>query len=82
MRKRGPRYRLDDGGGAIERAGRPFGWQEVARRVAEGEHWLNVSRDGVVFVPAVEGGLYLAALALRVADASVAVYQEVLDLDE
>jgi hypothetical protein len=82
VRKRGHRYRLDDRGGAIERAGRPFGWHEVARRVAEDEHWLNLSRDGVVLVPAVEGGLYLPSLALRVADASVAVYQEVLELDE
>lgn len=82
LRKRGPRYTIDDRGAAIERAGKPVGWLEVARRVAEDEHWLNVSRHGVVFVPAVEGGLDLAALALRVADASVAVYQEVLELDE
>lgn len=81
VRKRGHRYTIDDLGGAIRRAGQPPGWLDVARRVAEDEHWLNVTRQGVVMVPAVEGGLDLATLALRVADASAAVYQEVLELN-
>ena len=42
---------------------------------------LNLSRDGAVFVPAVEGGLDVDALARRVARLSLAVYQEILDLD-
>jgi hypothetical protein len=81
VRKRGHRYTIDDVGGAIRRAGQPPGWLDVARQVAEGEHWLNVTRHGVVVVPAVEGGADLATLVLRIADASVAVYQEVLELN-
>jgi hypothetical protein len=81
VRKRLHRYLIDDLGGAVDRAGRPPGWLEAARRVAEDEHWLNVGRNGHVFVPAVEGGFELASLVLRVADASVAVHQELLELE-
>jgi hypothetical protein len=81
IRKRAHRYRIDDGGGAVERAGRPPDWLEVARQVVDAERSLNVSRTGVVFVPAVEGGMELATLATRVAEASVALYQELLDVD-
>jgi hypothetical protein len=81
VRKRSHRYTIDDLGGAIGRAGQPTGWLDVARRVAEDEHGLNITRHGVVVVVAVEGGADLVTLALRIADASVAVYQEVLELD-
>ena len=80
VRKRGHRYRTDDDAGAMARAGKPTGWLEAARRVAEDERDLNVSRVGVVFVPAVEGGLDVSELAVRVADASLAVYEELLEL--
>jgi hypothetical protein len=84
VRKRGRNYTVDDDGAAVAKAGRPAGWLEVARRVAEEENWLNVNRRGVVFVGAFEhrGPGWLASLALRVADASLAVYQELLELPE
>jgi hypothetical protein len=82
VRKRAHRYSLDDDGVAVARAGRPPGWHELARRIAEEEYWLNVNRRGVVCVSAVEGGVDLAWLSLRIADASVAVYQALLELDE
>jgi hypothetical protein len=82
LRKRGHRYKIDDGGGAVARAGRTPGWLDRARRVVEGEHWLNVSRSGLVFVQAVEGGRPgVAPLVLRVADASADLYEELLDLE-
>jgi hypothetical protein len=65
VRKRGRRYRLGDGGRAVELAGRPEGWLAAAERVVA-QTGLNVNRRGEVFVPAVEGR-DLASLARRVA---------------
>jgi hypothetical protein len=80
IRRRGRRFRLDDGGRAVAKAGRHPGWLEVATEVAEAFS-LNVNRRGVVFVPAVEGGLDRAWLARRVADCSVAVHDALVELD-
>jgi hypothetical protein len=82
VRRRGYRYTVDDDGAAVEKAGRPPGWLDVARRVAEDEYWLNVNRRGVVFVPAVGQGPARAAwLIRRIAECSAAVYQELLELE-
>jgi hypothetical protein len=78
IRKRHRRYDIGDMAAAVELAGRPPGWLEAAERVVE-EHWLNVNRRGVVFVPAVEGR-DIEALALRVAECSLAVYEELIEL--
>jgi hypothetical protein len=78
VRKRGGRYYISDLGAAVELAGRPRGWLEVAERVVE-EAWLNVNRRGVVFVPAVEGRDH-AELAIRVGDTSLSLYQALLEL--
>jgi hypothetical protein len=80
VRKRGGRYDLDDRGRAIPLAGKPPGWHEGALEVVDGEFSLNVSREGV-FVPAVEGGVDLGWLAGRVAEASQALHQELLELE-
>jgi hypothetical protein len=80
VRRRGRRLQIDDRAGAVTRAGRPPGWLEVARRVVEDEHRLNVNRAGVVFVPAFDRGRDLTPLVVRVADASSALYQELLEL--
>jgi hypothetical protein len=81
VRRRGHRYTIDDAGAAVARAGRPRGWLEVAGEVVEA-FALNVNRRGVVFVPAVEGGVDRAWLAGRVADCSAAVYEALLELDD
>jgi hypothetical protein len=81
IRRRGHRYVIDDDGAAVAKAGRPPGWLEVARRVADA-YALNVNRRGVVFVSAVEGGVDRDWLVRRVAECSAAVYQELLELDE
>lgn len=80
VRKRGHRYDLDDGGAAVDRAGRPSGWLPIAKAVVD-ENGMNVNRAGIVFVPAVEGR-DLARLALSVASASRAVYAELLEHGE
>jgi hypothetical protein len=79
--QRGPRIDLSDGGRAVELAGRPRGWREAVERMVEREYWLNLSRQGAVSVPVVAAGPGLEPLVRRVAEASRAVYQELLDLE-
>ena len=81
VRKRGRRYDIDDRGRAAAKAGKPRGWLDLASEVVARDH-LNINRAGVIFVPAVEGGLDVGALALRVGDRSLALYEELLDLVE
>jgi hypothetical protein len=76
VRKRGWRFDVSDGGRAVELAGRPRGWRDVAEDVAE-SFAINVNRRGVVFVQSNEARL--ESLVSRVAECSVALYQELLD---
>ena len=80
VRRRGSRYDIDDMGAAVEYAGRPAGWFEAAERAVEALGW-NVSREGVVFVQAVEGR-DIDALVRRTGEASMAVLEAVLALEE
>jgi hypothetical protein len=83
VRRRPGRYLVSDDGRAVGLAGRPAGWREVADAVVAG-HGLNLNRRGVVSVPAVprHGAAWLDSLAARVADASLALYEALLELDE
>ncbi len=76
VRRRGWRFDISDGGRAVDLAGRPEGWQDVAREVVE-SFWLNVNRRGVIFVQSNEDRLEW--LIGRVAECSVALHQELLD---
>jgi hypothetical protein len=78
VRKRGPRYELDDLGGALVAAAEPEGWMPVAERVVE-RFGLNVNRPGRVFVTVVEGR-DLDRLVRQVAETSLAVYTALLEL--
>ena len=78
VRWRERRCRLDDGGAAVERTGRPPTWAETADRVVA-EQGLNVSRAGVVFVDVV-AGRDIDALIAKVAATSVAVHDAILEL--
>jgi hypothetical protein len=80
LRRRGNRVHLDDGGNAVQHAGRPSGWLDVAERVVAADGF-NINRRGVVFV-AVGRGRDLAPLALRLSDTSLGVYLALLDLQE
>jgi len=71
---------VDDGGGAVERAGRPEGWRTVTVRVAR-EHGVNVNRTGVLSLPVVPCGPGREAILRRVADASVVLFGVLLELD-
>ena len=76
VRKRGRRFDVSDDGRAVELGGKPTDWEEVAERVVA-HHAINVNRRGVVFVQSNEQRL--ESLVERVAECSVALYQELLD---
>jgi hypothetical protein len=78
IRRREHRYDIHDDGEAVRRAGAPPGWLDAARRTVDA-HALNVNRAGVVFVQAVEGR-DIDELARRIADASAAVHDALLEL--
>ena len=76
-RKRLHRYDLDDRGRAVEKAGKPPRWLAIAQEAGEP---MNVGRNGSVFVPAFEWS-DLAGLVVRLADASRAVHEALLDAE-
>ena len=80
--KRERRYSFDDRGAAVRLAGKPPGWREAADAVVE-EFVVNVSRQGVTFLPAVERRepSWLSALPQRIAEASLALYGALLELE-
>jgi hypothetical protein len=78
--RREQRLDVTDAGAAAERAGLPHGWAEVASQL-ERELVVNISRHGVVSLPVVAAGPGLDAITRRVAKASLALYQELLELE-
>jgi hypothetical protein len=81
--KRDGRYKVTDDGQAVLAAG-------VARRritypeqIALGDYSVNVSRQGVVWLPAVTpNDAWLRTISALVARGSVALYGRLLELDE
>jgi hypothetical protein len=71
-------YEIDDGSRALELAGRPPGWREVAAKI-EIERVVNVTRRGAVALPVT--AYSFEEIAQRIAHASRAFYEELLDLD-
>jgi hypothetical protein len=80
--RREGRFSFSDRGGAAEAAGLPPGWREAADRVTE-EYDVNVSRRAVVFLPATERRelSWISSLPARIAEASVAFYGALLELE-
>jgi hypothetical protein len=72
---------VDDGGGAVARSGRPPGWLAVATRVAR-ERDVNVNRAGVLSLPIVPCGPGRETIMRRVAEASVVLFGELLEIAE
>jgi hypothetical protein len=80
VRKRLHRYDVSDRGRAVAKAGRAPGWYEAADLAAEP---MNVGRNGHVFVPAHPRSVEaLESIVRRLADASRAVHETLLVLDE
>ncbi|HEV8685915.1 MAG TPA: hypothetical protein VGQ84_01470 [Gaiellaceae bacterium] len=81
LRKRGRRLVFSDEGRAVRKSGvSGQDWLEVAERTVALEG-MNVNRMGAVFVPAVlRPDRDFAQLAQRLAETSLAVYAELLEL--
>jgi hypothetical protein len=71
---------VTDDGAAVTKAGKPDGWRELASQI-EHELCVNVGRNGAVSLPVVPAGPGVDAIVRRVADASLALYQGILDLE-
>jgi hypothetical protein len=83
LRKRGNRLVFTDEGRAVRKADvADCAWLEVAERAVAREG-MNVNRLGAVFVPAVlRADRDFAELVRRLAETSVVVYEELLELAE
>ena len=79
--RHGGRVAVTDDGAAVERAGRPDGWRDIARRIDDGLV-VNVSRQGVVSLPVVGAGPGLEPIVRRIGAASLALYQDLLELED
>jgi hypothetical protein len=66
-----------DDSAALAQAGRPAGWRIVAERL---ERELDVDVTGAVWVPVVAAAPPLHAIEQRIAQASLTVCQELLEL--
>ena len=78
--RRERRTSVTDDGAAISKAGRPPRWREAAHRL-ERELDVNFSHRGLVSLPVVAAGPGVEAIVARIAAASLAFYQELLELD-
>jgi hypothetical protein len=81
LQRREHRVLVTDDGAAIVRAGRPPGWREAVRRV-DRELVVNISQGGAVSLPVVRVGPSEQTIVRRIAEASLAFYQELLELTE
>lgn len=77
--RRGSKTSVSDDGAAFARAGRPPAWRQAATRV-EHEFIVNFSRGGAISLPVVPVGPPEDAVVRRIAEASRAFYQELLEL--
>jgi hypothetical protein len=82
--KREGRYEVSDDGGAVAAAGVDRGWLQFDEWITVGEYCANVSRQGVVSLPGFRRNSdeWLSKLPGLVAEASCALYEALLELDE
>jgi hypothetical protein len=73
------RVSVTDDGAAVVKAGLPCGWEEVCARLAA-ELNVNISRQGVVGLPVVRIGPSEPLVVERIGRASLALYEDLLDL--
>jgi len=77
--RRPGRVNVTDDGAAVRRAGRPAGWRASCAAL-ERELVVNVTRQGTVWLPVVPAGPPEGVVVARIEKASLALYQELLDL--
>jgi len=80
VHRRGDRYDIEDGGRAVELAGRPEGWLARAQQLVRAEG-MNINRRGKIFVQGFTGR-DIASLAERIGLLSREVYGELLALGD
>ena len=73
------RISVTDDGEAVRRAGRPPRWRDAVERVLD-EFDVNISREGVVSLPVVAVGPGEEEIVQRIEQASLSLYQELLEL--
>ncbi len=76
--RRAQRTSVSDEGAAVGRAGKPDGWLAIAELLAR-ERDVNVTRQGVVWLPVVAAGPAEPVVVERIAAASLALYQDLLE---
>jgi ankyrin repeat protein len=76
---RAQRTSVSDEGAAVERAGKPTGWLAIAGQL-ERDRDVNLTRQGVVWLPVVAAGPGEQAVVERIAEASLALYEDLLEL--
>lgn len=79
--RRQHRISVTDDGAAIEKAGRSPRWREAAEWV-DRELSVNVSRHGVISLPVVPVGPCEEKIVRRIGQASLGLYQRLLELEE
>lgn len=81
--RRDGRYKVTDDGRAVSVAGGAGGRVNYPEQLTFGEYSVNVSRQGVVWLPAVTpNDEWLATIPDLVARGSVALYEQLLELEE
>lgn len=78
--RREHRISVSDDGAAIAKAGRPQAWREAAGWV--GELGVNISRRGVISLPVVPVGPCEKKTVRRIGEASMYLYQAILEREE
>jgi hypothetical protein len=78
---RAQRTSVSDEGAAVKWAGKPTGWLGVAERL-ERDRDVNIARQGVVWLPVVAVGPDEQAIVQRIAEASLALYQDLLEIGQ
>jgi hypothetical protein len=79
--RREHRVWITDDGTALQKAGRPPVWRQAAERVRQ-ELIVNISRHGVISLPIGRGDPCEREIVRRIGEASLALYQELLELED
>lgn len=77
--RRDRRVSVTDGGAAAVKAGLPPRWRPLGERIAR-ELDVNISRRGAVSLPVVPAGPALEEIVRRIGEASLTLYEELLEL--
>ena len=79
--RRQHRITVTDDGAAISKAGQPSTWRRAVPKV-DAEFDVNISQNGVVSLPVVPAGPPEGEVVQRIGAASLALYQEILALED